>query len=375
MGMGVGVAAVILLTALGEGARRYVSNQFASIGSNLLIVVPGKTETTGGIPGIGGAPNDLTLDDFEALLRRLREVQRGAPIAMATGSVSAKERRRQVAVIGSTPDFLEVRKLALARGRFLPDDDLRRGASVVVLGDKVARELFPGRNPLGEVVRIDGWRMRVIGVVAPTGTQLGIDVDDMVVVPVATGMSIFNRSTLFRILLEVHADSDMDRMSARVVEILTERHGEEDVTILTQDAVVATLSEILDTLTLVLAAIASISLSVAGIGIMNVMLVSVSERTSEVGLLKALGVSRRQIVAAFLAEATLLSVAGGLLGVAAGWIGVTAVVGVYPELPARPPVWAVAAAIGVALAVGMIFGVLPARRAARLDPILALSRR
>jgi putative ABC transport system permease protein len=373
--MGVGVAAVILLTALGEGARRYVSDQFASIGSNLLIVVPGKTETTGGIPGIGGAPNDLTLDDFEALLRRLRQVERGAPVSMATGTVSANERRRQVAVIGSTPDFLEVRKLTVARGQFLPAADIQRGGSFVVLGDKVASELFPTREPLGAVVRIDDWRMRVIGVLAPTGTQLGIDVDDMVVVPVATGMRIFDRSSLFRILLEARAHTDMEPLTERVLSTLTERHGEEDVTIVTQDAVVSTLSAILDTLTLVLAAIASISLSVAGIGIMNVMLVSVSERTSEVGLLKAVGVSRRQIVAAFLTEATLLSLVGSLFGVAVGWLGVATVVAIYPDFPARPPLWAIGAALGLAFAVGIVFGVLPARRASRFDPIQALAKR
>jgi putative ABC transport system permease protein len=375
LGMGVGVGAVVLLTSLGEGARGYVSNEFANIGSNLLIVVPGKSETTGAIPGLGGAPNDLTLDDFEVLIKSLRQVSRGAPLATATGTVSTGERSRQVAVIGTTAEFLEVRKLALARGRSLPPGELHRGTSVAILGEKAARELFPGENPLGQVVRIDEWRMRVIGVLAGRGTQLGLNVDDIVVVPVATAMAIFNRASLFRILLEVRASSDLDATAERVRAILSERHGAEDVTLLTQDAVVSTLNHILDTLTLVLVAIASISLSVAGIGIMNVMLVSVSERTGEVGLLKALGVSRRQIVASFLTEAAILSVAGGLVGVAAGFVGVGTVVGVYPQLPAHPPAWAVAAALAVALVVGILFGVLPARRAARLDPIVALARR
>ena len=216
-------------------------------------------------------------------------------------------------------------------------------------------------------------RTRVL--VATDIASRGIDVDDIVLVPVATGMRMFDRSSLFRILVAVHAYADLDRAAEAVTGLLVERHGEEDVTVLTQDSVVSALSDILDTLTLVLVAIASISLSVAGIGIMNVMLVSVSERTSEVGLLKALGVSPSQIVAAFLTEATLLSLAGALLGVAAGFLGVGVVVGVYPELPASPPLWAVAAALGVAIGVGMVFGVLPARRAARLDPIRALQRR
>lgn len=373
--MGVGIAAVIALTALGEGARGYVENQFANLGSNLLIVVPGKTETTGGLPGLGGAPNDLTLDDFDAIVRRLSSVERGAPISMATTTAAHRELRRQVAVIGTTKEFLDVRNLTVARGTFLPEGDLRRGASIAVIGQRVARELFPGQNPLGKIMRIDEWRMRVIGVLSSRGTQLGVDVDDLVVVPVATAMRIFNRSSLFRILLEARAYAELDSVAENVVTLLTERHGEEDVTVLTQDSVVSSLASILDTLTLVLAAIASISLSVAGIGIMNVMLVSVSERTSEVGLLKALGVSRQQIVAAFLAEATLLSLAGAVLGLTVGYFGVAIVVGIYPELPAHPPAWAVAAALGVALVVGMVFGVLPARRAAQLDPIAALSRR
>ena len=375
MGITVGVGAVIMLTALGEGARAYVSNEFANLGSNLLIVVPGKTETTGGIPGLGGAPNDLTLDDFEAILKRLGQLERGTPISMATGSVAHGERRRQVAVIGTTSEFLEVRKLSLNRGRFLPEGELHRGSAVVVIGERVASELFPGENPVGKIIRIEDWRMRVIGVLSPRGTQLGVDVDDLVIIPVATGMSIFNRASLFRILLVVRAYADLDVASRRVTEIVEARHGEDDVTVITQKSVVTTLGEILRTLTLVLVAIASISLSVAGIGIMNVMLVSVSERTAEVGLLKAVGVSPRQIVAAFLTEAALLSLAGAALGVAAGWIGVGILVGIYPDLSARPPLWAVAAAMAVALLVGIIFGVAPARRAAKLDPILALTRR
>lgn len=375
MGMAVGVAAVVMLTALGEGARRYVTSQFESLGTNLLIVIPGKTETTGAFPGIGGAPNDLTLDDFRAILRRLTVLQRAAPIAMATGTVSHFERRRQVAVVGSTAEFLAIRKLEMGRGEFLPPGEIERGAPVAVVGRKVARELFPGQDPLGQVLRIDEWRMRVIGILGARGTQLGLDVDDVVVIPVATAMRIFNRRSLFRILLEVRSAGELEPTCHRVVDLLAERHGEEDVTCLIQDAVVSTFTQILRTLTLVLAAIASISLSVAGIGIMNVMLVSVSERTREVGLLKALGVSRRQILAVFVTEAALLSTVGALVGVVGGWLVIGVVVGIYPELPASPPLWAVGAALAVALLVGVTFGVLPARRAARMDPILALARR
>jgi putative ABC transport system permease protein len=374
VGMAIGVAAVITLTALGEGARRYVVDQFASIGSNLLIVVPGKTETTG-IPGLATSSHDLTLNDTQAIARGVPEAVRVSPLVVGTESVAHGARRRQVAVFGTTREMLYVRKLAMARGDYLPASELRRGQPVAVLGDKVARELFPGEEPVGQVVRIGAWRMRVIGVITPRGTQLGMNIDDTVAVPVATAMRMFDRRSLFRIFVETRSSAALESAKQRVVRLFKERHGEEDVTVLTQDAVVSTFSQILGALTLALGAIAAISLTVAGIGIMNVMLVSVSERTREVGLLRALGVRRRQVLTVFLAESALLSIAGGLLGLLAGWGAVRLLVKIFPALPASPPVWAVIAALTLSLAVGLLFGLLPARRAARLDPVAALAGR
>ena len=217
--------------------------------------------------------------------------------------------------------------------------------------------------------------MRVIGVLAPRGLQMGVDMDDVTVVPVATAMKMLNRRSIFRLLLQVRTHADLDRARERVVHLIAERHGEEDVTVITQDAVLGALTSILDALTLALAGIASVSLAVAGVGIMNVMLVSVSERTREIGLLKALGAGRRQILLAFLAEAMLLSSAGGVLGLLVGWLAVRLLVALYPALPATPPPWAVVAAFSLSVAVGGVFGVLPARRATRLDPVAALSGR
>jgi putative ABC transport system permease protein len=375
LGVAIGVAAVVTLTALGEGARRYVIGEFASIGTNLVIVVPGRTETTGGMPGMGGVPNDLTLEDARSVLRGVPEIDEAAPIVMGTETVAFGERRRQVALVGSTHEMLEVRRLGIASGRFLPPLEWDRSSPVAVLGQKSARELFPGRDPVGEIVRVGDWRMRVIGVLAPRGQQLGVDMDDVAIVPVATAMKMLNRRSLFRLLLQVRAHTDLDRARDRVVRLIAERHGEEDVTGITQDAVLGAFTSILGALTLALAGIASVSLAVAGVGIMNVMLVSVSERTREIGLLKALGAGRRQILLAFLAEAVLLSSTGGLLGLLAGWLGVRALVAVYPALPATPPPWAVVAAFSLSVAVGAVFGVLPARRATRLDPVAALSGR
>jgi putative ABC transport system permease protein len=375
VGMVIGVASVVLLTALGEGARRYVTTQFASIGSNLLIVLPGKTETSGFPGAVQGVPNDLTLDDAEAVRRQVPGVVRMSPLVMATEAVAHGSRRRNVAVAGTNREFLELRKLKLSKGEFLPPDETDRGRPVVVLGDKVARELFPaGEEPVGQVVRIGSWRMRVIGVLAGRGTQLGINVDDLVVVPVATSMRMFDRRSLFRIMIEVRGTADLNTAKTRIVQVVKERHdNEEDITVLTQDALISTFSQILGALTMALGAIAAISLTVAGIGIMNVMLVSVSERTREVGLLRAVGVERRQILGLFLTEAALLSITGGLLGLGVGWLCVGVLVKVFPALPASPPTWAVVAALLLSFGTGIVFGLLPARRAARLDPVVALA--
>jgi putative ABC transport system permease protein len=375
LGVAIGVAAVVTLTALGEGARRYVIAQFASVGTNLLIVLPGKTETTGGMPGFGGVPHDLTLEDAEAILRGVPEVDKAAPVVMGTETVAYGERQREVGLFGATHEMLEIRRLSVSQGQFLPALEWDRGSPVAVLGSVPARELFPGEDPLGRVIRIGDWRMRVIGVLAPRGQQLGVNMDDVVMIPVATAMKMLNRRSLFRLVLQVRSHIDLERAKERLVRLVTERHGEEDVTAITQDAVLTAFSSILGALTMALAGIAAISLAVAGIGIMNVMLVSVSERTREVGLLKALGAGRGQILAAFLAEAMLLSTSGGLLGLGVGWAVVQALVALYPALPAAPPLWAVAAAFALSVGVGAVFGVLPARRATRLDPVAALGGR
>ena len=226
IGVSIGVAAVVVLTALGEGARRYVIQEFSAIDSNLVGIIPGKTETTGAIPGFGGVPNDLTLADKEAIRRELPTLQLVMPISMGTETVRMGERRRQVAVIGTTSDFLEARKLSIRLGEFLPPGDAAQGASIVVLGQRVVTELFPNEHPIGRIVRVGNWQMRVIGVLAERGTQLGMDLDDLVIIPVETGMRLFNRHSLFRILLRVHSVGELDRTCKKVVAIITERHSE-----------------------------------------------------------------------------------------------------------------------------------------------------
>ena len=376
LGVAIGVASVLLLTSLGEGARRYVTGEFAALGSNLLIVTRGKTETTGIAGLISGAPHDLTLEDAEVLARRVRAVRRAAPFSFGSAPAQAGDRQREVDVIGTTAEFLPVRRLEVRRGRYLPPGDADRGARICVLGPKVARELFGAQNPLGQVLRVGEERFRVIGILSPRGASLGIDLDDTVHVPVIRAMKMFNQTSLFRILAEVRSHEEIPRAKAAVTELLASRHGDkEDFTILTQDSVLSTFQDILGLLTMALSGIAGISLTVAGIGIMNVMLVSVSERTREIGLLKAVGVSSGQIVAVFLVEAAILSTAGGAVGLAGAWAVARGASAFAPGFPIEPPLWAAVAAIVVSGSVGLFFGAVPARRAARLDPVAALARR
>jgi putative ABC transport system permease protein len=372
-GVAVGIAAVVALTALGEGARRYVIEQFAAMGSNLLIVLPGKVETTGAAP-FGGVTHDLTIDDYRAIAR-LPRVRRSAPMVVATDTVHFRDRGRAVPVIGTTADFATVRRLEMASGEFLPPGDPDQGGNEIVLGVTVAHELFPGESPLGRLVRVGQWRFRVVGVLAPRGRSLSFNLDDLVFIPVRTAMRVFNRTSLFRILVDVRVHDEMEQAKRDIEALMKERHRADDVTVITQNALLSAFSSILTALTLALVGIASVSLAVAGVGIMNVMLVSVTERQAEIGLLKALGAQDRQVLAAFLTEAVLLSTGGGLAGLALGDGAIRAFVRVYPSFPASPPLWAVAAALALSLLVGVGFGVWPARRATRLDPVAALAKR
>jgi putative ABC transport system permease protein len=373
LGVVIGVVAVIFLTALGEGARLYVIEQFQTLGTDVIVVIPGKTETTGMMPGFTGTPNDLTLDDAEALLRRIPEAIRIAPISMGNETVSYRNKSRQVVVLGSTPAFFELRGIPIARGTGLPEGDIDRGANVAVLGMETAKELFAEENPVGKSIRIGEWRIRVVGVNGPRGTHLGQNLDQVSLVPVATGMRMFNRTSLFRIMIQLRPGSDIEEVKRKIEAVILDRHNEVDVTCMTPDSVVASLSEIVATLTLVLVGIAAISLSVAGIGIMNVMLVAVSERRAEIGLLKAIGATHRQVLLVFLMESLLISTAGALVGLGIGYATIYLVTWMYPAMPAEAPLWAVVSVLGLSVVAGVFFGVLPARQAMRLDPIIALS--
>ena len=376
LAMAIGVASVILLTALGEGARRYVKREFTSLGTHLLIVLPGRSETTGGPPPLlGETPRDLTLEDALSLSRS-SAIRRVAPITVGSASVAWKQRDREVTILGSTPELFEIRHLSMARGRFIPSGDPTRGMAACVMGSKLTKELFGNKSPLGQWVRIGDRRFRVIGVLAKKGQSLGLDTGDLVVIPVASAQALFNTSSLFRILVQANGRDAIPKAKKAILSIIRARHeGEDDVTVITQDALLSTFDRIFTALTLGVAGIASISLAVAGILIMNVMLIAVSRRTTEIGLLKAIGAPSRQILRLFLAESAMLSLAGAAFGLVLAFLGTLGLARAFPDFPIMIPFWALGAATGVSLLTGLVFGVLPARRAAKLDPVQALSRR
>ena len=379
LAIAIGVAAVVTLTAVGEGARRYVTGQFSSLGTNLLIVLPGRSETAGaGLQGmlIGETAREITLGDVIAVARSVR-LTAVAPVVVGAGTASWRARERDITVLGTSAAIADIQDWQLAAGQFLPATDLDVATPVCVLGSVVAAELF-GREtaPLGQWVRIGDARCRVIGTLAAAGLSGGFTVDETVIMPVANVQQLFNTSSVFRILAEAASRDSIDAAARDVIQIIKARHaGEEDVTVVAQDAIVSTFDTIFRMITLGLAGIAAISLVVAGVLIMNVMLVAVSQRTNEIGLLKALGARRRQIIALFLTEAGCLSLLGAAAGFVLGLGGVELLRLAFPVLDFAAPPWATASAVVVAVASGLVFGILPARRAARLDPVNALARR
>jgi len=376
LAMAIGVASVILLTSLGEGAKQYVTREFSSLGTHLLIVLPGRFETTGGPPPLlGQNPRDLTLEDALALTRS-SHIKYVAPLTIGSAPVSFRERNREVLIMGSTPNIFEIRQLATAQGEFLPSGDPTRGAAVCVIGYRLKKELFGNERPLGEWIRIGDRRFRIIGVLAKKGQSLGMDMGDVVILPVASAQALFNTSTLFRILVQAKGHESIPKAKESIINIIRSRHdNEDDITVITQDALLSTFDRILTALTLSIAGVAAISLLVAGILIMNVMLIAVSQRRSEIGLLKSIGARSSQIHNLFLVESALLSLTGAIIGVTISFIAIWIFKRMVPGFPVMVPLWGLCSAVGIAISAGLVFGVLPARRASMLDPVEALSRR
>ena len=371
LGISVGIAAVVLLTSVGEGIHRFVLAEFTQFGTNLIGINPGKVSTTGISGGMISNVRPLSLSDSLALAK-LPRVIASVPVVQGNAAVEFKQRSRRTYIFGVGAAVPIVWQIRVAQGRFLPDDDPRTARAFAVLGSKVRTELFGHENPLGKRIRIGSERYRVLGVMESKGQLLGFDLDDAVYVPAARAMALFNQESLMEIDLLYAAGSSSVDVAGRVKKMLIARHGSEDFTVTTQDQMMEVLGSILNILTMAVGALGGISLLVGGVGILTIMTIAVHERTSEIGLMRAVGASRRQILSIFIGEATVLSSLGGLVGLVIGTGGAWVLGKTVPALPTHTPWTYVIFAELLAAVIGLLAGVLPARHAARLDPIEAL---
>lgn len=371
LGIAVGVTAVVLLTAIGEGIHHFVLSEFTQFGTHLIAVVPGRS-TTLGLPGaIIGTTRPLSMDDAESL-RRVAHVEGIVPVVQGNAEIESEGKRRRTTVLGTGPEMPRVYRFRVALGRFLPEDDPQAPRAFVVLGAKVRRELFGEASPLGQRLRVAGERYRVAGVMEPKGQVLGFDLDDTVYIPVTRALQLFDREELMEIDLLYQAGAPADEIVASVKRVLISRHGQEDFTVVTQQQMLDVLGSILKVLTFAVGALGGISLLVGGVGILTIATIAVTERTAEIGLLRALGAERQHILSLFLAEAVALGALGGLAGLAGGAGGAWLLGQLVPRLPVHTSWLFVLLSEGLAVAVGLVAGFLPARRAAHLDPLEAL---
>ena len=372
LGIAVGIAAVILLTSIGEGIHRFVLAEFTQFGTNIASISPGKVKTSGPAPtGIPSSVRPITLEDAK-LLANLPHVTGVSGMVWGNSEISANGRLRRTTTNGVGADMLQVYKMAMQTGQFLPAEDLENARPFVVLGSTLKTELFGAANPLGARVRIGALQFRVIGVLQSKGQFLGVDLDDAAYIPAARALELFNRDGLMKVDVAYAEGIPAAQVVQSITRALQNRHGREDFTVITQEDMLRTLSNILDVLTMAVGALGSISLLVGGVGIVTIMTIAVSERTGEIGLLVALGAPRRTILGLFLGEAVALSALGGVIGLLLG-MGLAQLIHLaVPALPVHTPLMFVLLAEGLAIAIGLLAGVLPARRAAQLDPVEAL---
>ncbi|MEW6269989.1 MAG: ABC transporter permease [Thermodesulfobacteriota bacterium] len=371
LGIAVGIAAVVLLTSIGEGVHRFVLAEFTQFGTNLVTVSPGRVTTHGTPLGILGTTRPLTIEDSEAL-RRVPHAEGIVPVVSGNAEVRVAGRTRRTTVYGVGADFPRVFGFDVSIGRFLPEDDPRAPRAYAVLGAKLRRELFGSRSPLGRRIRVGGERYRVIGTMEAKGQVLGFDLDDTVYLPAGRALALFNREGLLEIDVLYGEGAPVDEVVAATKRILKARHGQEDFTITTQQQMLDVLGNVLSVLTFAVGALGGISLLVGGVGISTIMTIAVSERTGEIGLLRALGAERRDVLRLFLLDAIVLAAAGGLLGLAAGAGGAQLLHLLFPALPVKTSWTFVLLSEALAAAIGLLAGALPARRAAHIDPVEAL---
>lgn len=371
LGIAIGIAAVVLLTSIGEGIHRFVLEEFTQFGTTLIAINPGTTTTLGASIGVFGSVRPLSVDDAEAL-RRIPYVEESVPFVSGNAAVEGGGRQRRTTVYGTNSAFPEAFSFHVGVGEFLPDDDVRSERPYAVLGSKMRDELFGMENPLGERIRVGGDRFVVIGVMESKGNVLGFDLDDTVYIPVGRALELFDRDGLIEVDLLYEDGAPVDEVVANIERIIIARHGGLDVTITTQDQMLDVLGSILNVLTFAVGALGGISLLVGAVGIFTIMTIAVRERTSEVGLLRALGSDRRLVLQLFLGEATVLAAVGGLGGLIVGGGIAQLLHAALPALPVHTPIHFVLLSLIVAVVIGLVAGVLPARAAAGLEPVEAI---
>jgi len=371
LGIAVGVASVVLLTSIGEGIHQFVLAEFSQFGTNIIGINPGRATTHGVSVGMFGSVQPLTLEDSEAL-RRVPYVVAVVPAVQGNAEVEANGRSRRTTVYGVNEDFPEGFHLQVAAGRFLPADDPDSPRAFAVLGSTVREALFPRTNPLGRVMRVSGERYRIIGSMASKGQILGVDMDDSVFIPAGRSLALFNRDGLMEVDVIYREGAPVDEVVAGIKRILMSRHGRDDFTVTTQQQMMDVLGSVLDILTFAVAALGGVSLLVGSVGIFTIMTIAVTERTGEIGVFRALGATRQQILGLFLGEAMVLAAMGGLAGLVIGVGGAQLLHLFVPALPVHTPWIYVLLAELLAIGIGLMAGVLPALRAARFDPIEAL---
>ena len=374
LGVIIGVGAVIVMLGIGEGAKRQVSKRITSMGTNLLVVRPGLGRRS---HVRSASVTTLILKDAEAIRREVANIAAVAPEAGKSAQVKYFSKNTNTTILGSNEDYLSVNNFTLAEGRFLEPEDVRRRSKVAVIGATPAKELFEGDTALGERIKIKGVNFEVIGVLEAKGQSGYRDPDAVVVVPVTTAMyRLFGIKNLRAINVQVAKQKEMSNAQADIEELLIRRHripegGQPDFNIRNQAEILKTMNQVTETFTTLLAAVAFVSMLVGGIGIMNIMLVSVTERTREIGIRKAVGARQRHILFQFLVEAVVLSVLGGLLGIAAGLFAAH-MVGKSGSWTTAVRTDSIIYAFSIAASTGVFFGLYPAYKASRLDPIEAL---
>jgi len=376
LGMIIGVGAVIAMVSIGNGAKSQVESAISSLGDNLIIISPGST-TTGGVRGGGGSGVTLTVEDAQAIYTDLVEGN-GRVVGVSpylSGSryqLLANGLNWNSSVVGVSPDWTEIRSWPVVEGSFFGEDDIQKFAKVAVVGKTVVDNLFPDESPIGQSVRLGNVPFRIIGVLDTKGYSNNNDQDDIVYIPYTAHMKRLSRRTFLSAIYVKARNPDLvETVKTDLAALLTERHGEEDFTAQDQQEIAAARTQATDTMTTLLGAIAGVSLLVGGIGIMNIMLVSVTERTREIGIRLALGAHGKDVLTQFLIEAILLSSLGGILGVTVGVVG-SQVAGNYAGWAVEPSTTAAVVAVVFSSLVGVFFGFYPARKAAQMDPIEAL---